>query len=173
MKTYHIKDLLKKELLIIELPENVKIYQDECDEGNHIGYSLTKFGQDSVEPFGLIDGYTLLGKPDKISEEDAVGLVDKVTYSYSDGSGEQTSFKHYNSNLKKGTLVVETATESLLSAIETVIFWDVNPSGDEPNKFYAARDFYGNPRISKRWSKWHEAESRTFDKSRTLIFVKN
>src|SRR5690606_3844783 len=122
MKTYHIKDLLKKELLILELPENVKIYQDECDEGNHIGYSLTRFGQDSVEPFGLINGYTLLGKPNEIKEEDAMELVETDEISDVEDYRYQIVFIDY----KDEENAFSTATESLLSAIDSVIFWE-NP----------------------------------------------
>jgi len=152
MKTYHIKDILEKELLIVELPENKDI--DFYEHGREL-LLLTK-------------GYIQLGKPDEISEDSAKRIVSTEGYVWND---EVCSAYVFHGRSKK--CYTESAVKSLLSAIETVIFWDVNPLGDEPNKFYTARDFYGNPRISRRWSKWHEAESRTFDRNRTLIFVKN
>jgi hypothetical protein len=169
MKTCHIKDLLKKDLLILELPENVKIYHDEDDEGNHIGYSLTKFGQDSVEPFGLINGYTLLGKPEEIKESDAEELVESGDANPAGDRfvlGYRSYFEGYEDDIPQFTC--KTATESLLSAIETVIFWDVNPIKLNPIQNEKLGDIWGD-----KHSKWHEAQSRTFDRNRSIILVKN
>lgn len=155
MKTLEIKDLLKKDLLVVELPDTYDL--DWVTDEKHMKAVIDAHNHVEQLLGNPVHSYTLLGKPDEISEEDARELVDKVTYSYSDGSGEQTSFKHYNSNLKKGTLVVETATESLLSALETVIFWEnPNPLGDF---VYSLEE-------------WEADERKTFEKSRTLIFVK-
>lgn len=150
MKTYHIKDILTKEVFIIETPKGGYYSKDL--------HAIIAYGIMHNIP----EGYTLLGKPDEVSEEDAMELVEAPEPYWED-----------NKNQKVIGNAKWSYTKALLSILESKIYWDVNPLGDEPNKFYAARDFYGNPRISRRWSKWHEAESRTFDKKRTLIFVKN
>ncbi|QNS40171.1 hypothetical protein H0S70_07090 [Chryseobacterium manosquense] len=147
MKTYHIKDLLKKDLLIVELPR-------VCD------YELTKEGL-FVKEHGshlsdYIEGsYTLLGKPDEIREEDAKELVENKGKYYKNYSPIQGSVQ--------GNITF-TATESLLSAIESKIYWE-NPYKDWLSHGEAHDDDLDHL--------WHEAESRTFDRNRSIILVKN
>lgn len=120
------------ELLIIELPR-------VCD------YGLTKEGL-FVKEHGshlsdYIEGsYTLLGKPDEISEEDA----EKLFYNPIDS----TNLTHY-ANLR-----------NLFSLLESEIYWE-NPWGVNGAHLDSYKDL------------WHEAQEKTFDKNKTLIFVKN
>lgn len=103
MKTHTIKTPTA-ELLVLELPETGSTFD-----------VLTALNSET-------EGYTLLGKPDKISEE-------------------------------------RTVKESLLSLLESEIYWDVNPLANEIHA----------PDIEE----WHEAEQKTFDRNRSLIFKKN
>ena len=159
MKTTEIKDLLKKDLLIVELPENnwlsvfprlIWICDRETNEYHYIKGS-----------------YTLLGSPDEIKEEDAKELVE---------SWEPLDSKIwvYN-NYKEGGIEFKTALESFLSVIEKEIYWE-NPYGKEPIENLQSSTFGGEKTIIHRNPMnilWHEAESRTFDKKRVKIFVKN
>ena len=98
MKTYEIKDLLKKDLLIVELPENKDI--DFYEHGREL-LLLTK-------------GYIQLGKSDEIEEEDAKAFVDR---------DKSVMFEYKNYNGGKRFL---TALESFFSALEKEIYWE-NP----------------------------------------------
>lgn len=151
MKNHHIKDLLKKEVLIIELPKvcDYDLYADKIYIYDH----------DEKTSKSIKGSYTLLGKPDEIREEDAIKLVD-ISFD------TPRMYKDYKNNLPGFS-----ATESLLSAIETKVFWDVNPYGNRSPE--ADLDFpYLADAQRELCSRWHEAELRTFDRSRTLIFVK-
>ena len=133
MKTKIISKL-KKELLLVELPEEKTI--------------------STLIDLEITYGYTLLGKPDEISKEDAVKLVD-ISFD------TPRMYKDYKNNLPGFT-----ATESLLSAIEIEIYWE-NPLNNKLDK--------SKPLIiqTEHLNKWKEAQEKTFDKNRTLIFVKN
>ena len=149
MKTKIITSL-KKELLIIELPEET--YFEVFKHG-----ILFKDHLEAEREF--VEGsYTLLGSPDEIKEEDAEKLVEKDPWVMS-----FKSYRDYSSKkgVKYNTLI--TATESLLSAIESEIYWE------NPIPPFAQQ----GEEISVTFTKWYEAESRTFDRNRTLIFVKN
>lgn len=131
MKTHIIKTA-KIELLIIELPENGNTFDD-----------LTLLNYET-------EGYTILGKPAEIREDDARELVQKISF----------GFKNYKS---KDIEFFLHAKESLLSAIESEIHWE------NPIKVHT----WASENTDIYHKQWHEAESRTFDRSRTLIFVKN
>lgn len=158
MKAYHIKDLLKKDLLIIELPEDnwlsvfprfIWICDRETNEYHHIKGS-----------------YTLLGKPDEIIEDDAMELVQCINVGTTNKYIASVEFFNNVNNR-----YYETAKESLLSAIESLIFWE-NPHGKFPRYNF---DESVNPNDIKArfyYQKWHEAELRTFDRSRSIILVK-
>ena len=136
MKTAEIKDLLKKEILIVE-----------------IATGLSQIRKNTLSVLKH-DGYILLGKPDEIREEDARELVEKVM--------NCQHFQNYKGRKENdfANLWCKNATESLLSAIESEIYWEnpIPPFAKQGEKISA---------------KWYEAESRTFDRNRTLIFVKN
>lgn len=136
MKTYHLKDLLKKEIMLIELPENGNTFDD-----------LTFLDSETK-------GYTLLGTPDEIKESDVLDLVHLL--------GD----KSYTwANYEKQFYGFETALESFNSALESEIYWE-NPLNNKLDK--------SKPLIiqTEHLNKWKEAEQKTFEKSRTLIFVK-
>ena len=158
MKTYHIKDLLKKELLIVELPENG--YYEVFKHG-----ILFKDHLESEREF--IEGsYTLLGSPDEIKEEDVKDLVEKIT---------TRQYKNYGYVPHYFGYLLSTALESFNSALEKEILWE-NPYGKEPIENLQSSTFGGEKTIIHRNQMnilWNEAESRTFDRNRTLIFVKN
>ena len=123
---------LKKELLLVELPENKNTFDD-----------LTFLNSE-------IDGYTLLGKLDEIKEIDLVDLVHQSIHS--------DLFAHYVEDIPVNTYCYKIALESFNSALESEIYWE-NPLANEIHA----------PDIEE----WQEAQEKTFDKNRTLIFVKN
>ena len=160
MKTYHIKDLLKKDLLIVELPENG--YYEVFKHG-----ILFKDHLESEREF--IEGsYTLLGSPDEIKEDEAKELVEETEM------GVKLNSKKYKYRAYDSQLGYATATESLLSALESEIYWE-NPYGKEPIENLQSSTFGGEKTIIHRNPMnilWNEAESRTFDRNRSIIFVK-
>ena len=160
MKTYHLKDRLKKDLLIVELPENG--YYEVFKHG-----ILFKDHLESEREF--IEGsYTLLGSPNEIKEEDAMELVESWESVAKDGT-------RVYQNYKDGIPKKRTALESFNSALEKEILWE-NPYGKEPIENLQSSTFGGEKTIIHRNPMnilWHEAESRTFDRNRILIFVKN
>ena len=159
MKTKIITSL-KKELLVIELPR-------VCD------YELTKEGifvkEHGSHLSDFIEGsYTLLGSPDEIKEEDARELVESWESVAKDGT---MVYQNYKDGIPKK----RTALESFNSALEKEILWE-NPYGKEPIENLQSSTFGGEKTIIHRNPMnilWHEAESRTFDKKRVKMFVKN
>ena len=99
-----------------------------------------------------VSDYTLLGKPDEIKEEDTFDFNYYVDYNHP----------------SRGAYTV-TALESFFPAIEKEITWVnpiLNPSDIE--------DYH--PTIDESivaQNKFDKAQEKTFDKKRTLIFVKN
>ena len=159
MKTYHLKDLLKKELLIVELPENG--YYEEYRDGIEVRDFLT----DEVL---TLANYTLLGSPDEIKEEDARGLVEETEM------GVKLNSKKYKYRAYDSQLGYATATESLLSAIESEIYWE-NPLGFEPKNIVTG---HGSSHLielvaNSFYQSWKKAQEKTFDKKRVKMFVKN
>ena len=134
---------LKKEVLVIE----AKSKDIAC------GFIFNKYGVKELLK------WELLGKPDEIKEEDVVELVEKV------GSCKFT-WKNY----KNEGFVVADPLESFFSAIEKEIYW-VNPLGNEPilHEYAKGRFCIHEP---KEWERTL-SEQKTFDRNRTLIFVKN
>ena len=157
MKTYHIKDLLKKELLIVELPENG--YYEEYRDGIEVRDFLT----DEVL---TLANYTLLGSPDEIKDEDVKDLVGEGF----NISANKKVFNDYNDDCN----CFKTAIESFHSALEKEILWE-NPYGKEPIENLQSSTFGGEKTIIHRNQMnilWNEAESRTFDRNRSIISVK-
>jgi hypothetical protein len=160
MKTITIKTL-KKELLVIELPTA----ETKISIGLHcIGIKPPPIGKDASDINGyyhiyteMFHGFKLLGSPDEIKEEDARELVESWESVAKDGT---MVYQNYKDGIPKK----RTALESFNSALEKEILWENTYA--EPDKFI---DGFDNP--CYEW--WHEAESRTFDRNRTLIFVKN
>ena len=157
MKTAIISTL-KKELLLVELPENnwlsvfprlIWICDRETNEYHYIKGS-----------------YTLLGSPDEIKEEYLLDLVEKIT---------TRQYKNYGYVPHYFGYLLSTALESFNSALEKEILWE-NPYGKEPIENLQSSTFGGEKTIIHRNQMnilWNEAESRTFDRNRTLIFIKN
>ena len=158
MKTYHIKDILKKDLLIVELPENG--YYEVFKHG-----ILFKDHLESEREF--VEGsYALLGSPDEIKEEDVKDLVEKIT---------TRQYKNYGYVPHYFQYLLSIVLESFNSALEKEILWE-NPYGKEPIENLQSSTFGGEKTIIHRNQMnilWHEAESRTFDRNRSIIFVKN
>lgn len=97
-----------------------------------------------------IDGsYTLLGKPDEVKEEDAMELVEAPEPYWED-----------NKNQKVIGNAEWSYTKSLLSLLESKIYWE-NPY-----------DKSGMTFANEYENKWQEAEKKTFDRNRSLIFKK-
>ena len=159
MKKRLIKTL-KNEILVIELPEET--YFEVFKHG-----ILFKDHLEAEREF--IEGsYTLLGSPDEIKEEDVKDLVKQSLHT--------NLFAHYVSGINPPNIYqYKTALESFNSAIESEILWE-NPYGKEPIENLQSSTFGGEKTIIHRNQMnilWHEAESRTFDKKRVKMFVKN
>ena len=157
MKTTIISTL-KNELLLVELPENG--YYEEYRDGIEVRDFLT----DEVL---TLANYTLLGSPDEIKEEDVKDLVGEGF----NISANKKVFNDYNDDCN----CFKTAIESFHSALEKEILWE-NPYGKEPIENLQSSTFGGEKTIIHRNPMnilWNEAESRTFERNRTLIFVKN
>ena len=158
MKTAEIKDILKKDLLIVELLENG--YYEVFKHG-----ILFKDHLEAEREF--IEGYfTLLGSPDEISEKDVKDLVEKIT---------TRQYKNYGYVPHYFQYLLSTALESFNSALEKEILWE-NPYGKEPIENLQSSTFGGEKTIIHRNPMnilWNEAESRTFDKKRVKMFLKN
>ena len=163
MKTYKIKNLLKKEILIVELPKWYKSF-------NYQKPLLEVRGDEpNLAEFLSLGRYELLGSSDEIKEEDASELVEETEM------GVKLNSKKYKYRAYDSQLGYATATESLLSALEKEILWE-NPYGKEPIENLQSSTFGGEKTIIHRNPMnilWHEAESRTFDKKRVKMFVKN
>ena len=158
MKTYHLKDILKKDLLIVELPENG--YYEEYRDGIEVRDFLT----DEVL---TLANYILLGSPDEIKDDDAINLV-------GEGFNISANKKVFN-DYKDDCNCFKTALESFNSALEKEILWE-NPYGKEPIENLQSSTFGGEKTIIHRNPMnilWHEAQEKTFDKKREKIFVKN
>ena len=157
MKTKLITSL-KKELLIIELPEET--YFEVFKHG-----ILFKDHLEAEREF--IEGsYALLGSPDEIKDEDVKDLVEKIT---------TRQYKNYGYVPHYFQYLLSTALESFNSALEKEILWE-NPYGKEPIENLQSSTFGGEKTIIHRNQMnilWNEAESRTFDKKRVKMFVKN
>ena len=136
---------LKKEVLVIELPENG--YWETYKDGTEIRDFLTD------EKF--VTHYTLLGKPDEIKDEDLDGILSD--FDSFQNTGEGTGFYDY----RKG----------FFDIVEKEIHW-VNPWGDRMPIFVEASPS-AFKFVEKEKERWKEAQEKTFDKNRTLIFVKN
>ena len=150
MKTAEIKDMLKKEILIVE-----------------IATGLSQIRKNTLSVLKH-DGYILLGKPDEIKDDDAKELVQYLT------RRDLTITPKNYSKGKDGRFEDITFTESLLSAIESEIYWE-NPYGKEPIENLQSSTFGGEKTIIHRNPMnilWHEAESRTFYRNRSIILVK-
>ena len=149
---------MKNEILIIELPEET--YFEVFKHG-----ILFKDHLEAEREF--IEGsYALLGSPDEIKEEDVKDLVEKIT---------TRQYKNYGYVPHYFEYLLSTAIESFNSALEKEILWE-NPYGKEPIENLQSSTFGGEKTIINRNPMnilWHEAESRTFDRNRTLIFIKN
>ena len=166
MKT-KIISTLKKELLIIELPEGTDMkdpIQILKNKGNHLVYS--KHNGHIISRNKLPDGeWTLLGSPDEIKEDDARELVESPIDKWGDDKFRFLDYRY------DGCYDLFTATESLLSALESEIYWE-NPLGDRMPIFVEASPS-AFKFVEKEKERWKEAQEKTFDKNRTLIFVKN
>lgn len=150
MKNYQIKDLLKKEILIVE-----------------IATGLSQIRKNTLSVLKH-DGYTLLGSPDEIREEDARELVEETEM------GVKLNSKKYKYRSYDSQLGYATATESLLSALESVIYWE-NPLGFEPKNIVTG---HGSSHLielvaNSFYQSWKIAQEKTFDRNRSIIFVKN
>lgn len=150
MKTHTIKTP-KAELLIVEPPISWGLVRGE---ESLLIYDHTKKVFGKTHTFN--GDYTLLGSPDEISEEDARELVESQTF----GKGH-VSYMDYKSSKRNARLFGRTAKESLLSLLETEIFWK-NPY-----------DKSGMTFANEYENKWQEAEQKTFDRNRSLIFKKS
>ena len=152
MKTKTIKSL-KKEVLVIELPIN--------------GYwevlsTETRFKCFDTGEKLILKNYTLLGKPDEIKEDDVIDLVEQSLHT--------NLFAHYVSGINPPNIYqYKTALESFNSAIEKEIYWNNPVSLERADLYRKAGNEFSYNGIMKCWN---EAQLNTFEKSRTLIFVK-
>lgn len=139
---------LKKEVLVIE----AKSKDIAC------GFIFNKYGLKELLK------WEVLGTPDEIKEEDVIFLVETDEISDVGDYRHQLIFIDYQDEEK----AFETALESFNSALESEIYWE-NPVKlfDMDNLLKAKHIAYDEIK------KFNEAELCTFDKKRTLIFVKD
>jgi len=152
MKTKIIKSL-KKELLVIEDSPAIDFYE--------INPRMLAFNMINGSIKTFKGNYTLLGKVNEIKEEYVEDLVDNFDFNF---------YVDYN-HPSRGAYT-STAIESFNSALEKNLFWENNVS-----KQLA---FIGNVSeidkqiaLQKQERRWQQAQEKTFDKNRTLIFIKN
>ena len=153
MKT-KIITALKKEILLVEVEDDI------IKTKNYV-----------------TDYFTLLGKPDEIKEEDVKDLVETKQY----GSRPFFCTLDYsyegNTEFRPGFCADDGKQfrRSFNSALEKEIYW-VNPlqipSSDDINWFRNQRDGDFSERYTRVFN-WYDNQEKTFDKKRTLIFVKN
>ena len=156
MKTKIISKL-KKELLIIELPT----LETQISIGLHcIGIKPPPIGKEASDSNGfyhvykeMFHGFKILGKPDEIKEDDLEGLFKE----YKDG------YFSFNKSLIK----YNTKIRAFNKLIESEIHWK-NPFHDLK---CSVIDMTLGQWENKK--KFLEAQEKTFDRNRTLIFVKN
>ena len=153
MKTKIITGL-KKEVLVIEFKEGYELAG--LQDGSIFYYDNQMNYEDYPLSISVDGSYALLGKPDEISEEDARELVESWESVAKDGTWIYENYLGGRIPKKK------TALESFFSAIEKHLFW-VNP--------YAER--FKNDADFQVHADFLEAQEKTFDKNRTLIFVKS
>lgn len=166
MKTHTIKTPTA-ELLIVELPECASTLPCEIINGNtYISYSPAPFAPPTNLELLANGNWKSLGKPDEIREEDAEPLVEYLGITYDYLGMPSHTWKHYGQDYD----ATHTAKESLLSLIETEIYWS-NPI-EEPS--YGSCDCPDcEEYFREKQKEFEEAEQKTFDRNRTLIFVKN
>ena len=158
MKKRLIKTL-KNEILVIETPEETyfEVFKHGIYFKDHLNADR-----------GFIEGsYTLLGSPDEIKEEDAKELVEETEM------GVKLNSKKYKYRAYDSQLGYATATESLLSALESEIYWDVNPFESKADFLVSDNSANGCALYRKAFHEFCEAQEKTFDKKRVKIFVKN
>lgn len=144
MKTHTIKTPTA-ELLIVEMPEKI----DRCwvlVHSNHIWINNRETG----DIHRVKGSYTLLGKPDEVREDEKWDV-----------------YKPYIGSIEK-----ETAKESLLSLIESEIYWDMNPYESKVDSLVSNNSANGCALYRKAFHEFCETEKKTFDRKRTLIFKK-
>jgi len=156
MKTAEIKDILKKDLLIVELPENG--YYEEYRDGIEVRDFLT----DEVL---TLANYTLLGSPDEIKEEDVKDLVGEGF----NISANKKVFNDYNDDCN----CFKTALESFHSALESVIYWNVNPISKELGFIGNVSEIDKQIALQKQKRRFTKTQEKTFDRKRVKMFVKN
>lgn len=147
MKT-KIISTLKKELLIIEIPERVEPY--------------TKGQTVRLKIDGKFNNWEVLGSPDEVKEIDLVDLVHQSIHS--------DLFAHYVEDVPVNTYCYKNALESFNSALESENLWENHVSLERADHYRKVGNEFSYNGIMKCWS---EAQENTFDRKRTLIFVKN
>lgn len=151
MKTYEIKTPTA-ELLIVQLPYRATDFS-VLDTGEALAVCAFDENDDCLDVKGISKDYTLLGKPNEIKEEDAMELFYNPI--------DSTNLTHY-ANLR-----------NLFSLLESEIYWDVNPISQYLVFIGNVSEIDKQIALQKQKRRFEEAEQKTFDKNRTLIFVKN
>lgn len=160
MKTVSLT--LKRKVLVIELPRlcDYNLYADV----------LYIFDNENNKNHRLKGSYTLLGSPDDISNNDVKDLFDdricgnqwcengKIPQDY----GEFWDCEFCESEYLK----------AFFFRLESEIYWE-NPHGRKVKVFSDSDELTNFVKEGSTKEQWQEAESRTFDRTRTLIFVEN
>lgn len=147
MKTLKIPDL-KKEILVVELErlEYYEIFKHGIYIKDHA----------NAEREFIEGNYTLLGKIDEIKDEDLDGIVSDFDAFQSTGEG--TGFYDY--------------IKSFNSALEKHLFW-VNPYQDDWDELCEWGYVSIDGMTQMKSDRYNQAQEKTFDRKKTLIFVKN
>ena len=153
---------LKRKILVIEAPEGT--YFEVFEHGIYFKDHL------NAERKFIEGSYTLLGSPDDLKEEDVKPLVESWESVANDGTWIYENYLGGRIPKKRSAL------ESFNSALSSEIYWK-NPFGKtSPVDMSALSGSFSElyrEDYKKGIESWQEAETRTFDRTRTLIFVEN
>lgn len=156
MKQLELELELKERLLIVELPEDYTFntYADKLTICNEIN-----------KPVALIRGkWELICKGSELTEEVAEGFVEESKYMNQDSESGWIDYKVYPDGLILNPL------ESFISAIEAQgYYWGENTIKEPIENDYNLGDIHSGF-FHKKYNEWQEAESKTFNLSKTLIF---
>lgn len=162
----HIELELKERFLIVEFPK------DKFDKNF--------FNESSISEAWILLRYKknvkLICKGSELTEEIAKGLVKNEISNY------LVEWAYDYKNEEQLNLDTFSCLESFISAIEAQgYYWGENPLGKQPKiteeRYKSEREFMdNNPEESvfgdhyADWSMWQEAESKTFNPEKILIF---
>lgn len=152
MKTLELE--IKKKLFIVELPEGYEVAGLKNGTFFYWDDTMTSIDYPRSIPLHKFNRCIDVWNASEITEDIAKELVQKVT---------TTQYKNYRSVPNYFEYLKDTALESFISAIEAKgYYWGENP--------YSNYKSYSKEHLKASEELFNEAELKTFDLSKTLIF---